>query len=441
MRFVILPVYLFLCLIFGGASAGGYLGNLFLQLVAIALIFWALVTKPGRPLRFPERMLGGLVALVCLLIFLQFLPLPLGLWERLPQRGTLGEFDRMAGVIPGPVFLSLIPHESLKSALWLLPALAVLVTMLRLQAYQASQLAWVILTVMAVSVLLGALQIAGGHASPWYFYRITNFGSTVGFFANSNHLATLLLAALPFLAALVAEIRPVDPTKRVAVLGLCGAFVGIAIAGIYANGSLFGYGLVLPVVGASALILAPFASLRRVAAGLLVPLVAIGVIVVLNSHDGQRMLAESSTLSPYVRTAIFANSWTAIGDFMPFGSGLGTFPDIYPLYENAEQTSLTYINHAHNDYLEVLVETGALGGLALAAFFAWWLWRALRIWHAKSVDPFACAAVIASAAILIHSLVDYPLRTAAISTLFAVCCALMARWQDREEVPKIDVWS
>ena len=45
----------------------------------------------------------------------------------------------------------------------------------------------------------------------------------------------------------------------------------------------------------------------------------------------------------------------------------------------------------------------------------------------KQPDHFARAAVIASAAIVAHSLVDYPLRTAALSTLFAVCVALMAQ--------------
>ena len=37
----------------------------------------------------------------------------------------------------------------------------------------------------------------------------------------------------------------------------------------------------------------------------------------------------------------------------------------------------------------------------------------------------AGAIVIASAAVLVHSLVDFPLRTAAISACFAMCLALL----------------
>jgi hypothetical protein len=64
--------------------------------------------------------------------------------------------------------------------------------------------------------------------------------------------------------------------------------------------------------------------------------------------------------------------------------------------------------------------------LLLALFLLWWMRRTVLIWRAEEPDPFARAATIASAAIMAHSLVDYPLRTAAISVLFAVCCALMA---------------
>lgn len=67
--------------------------------------------------------------------------------------------------------------------------------------------------------------------------------------------------------------------------------------------------------------------------------------------------------------------------------------------------------------------------MVLAAFLIWWGWRAVRIWHARNAEPFACAAVIASAVILVHSLVDYPLRTAGLSCVFAMCCVAIARYR------------
>src|SRR5690606_6002719 len=146
-------------------------------------------------------------------------------------------------------------------------------------------------------------------------------------------------------------------------------------------------------------------GLRRVAPLVLVPLVAAGIVAVLATAEGRRMLAESSALSPDARQAIFAHSWQAIRDFLPSGSGLGSFAEIYRLYENPGAVGLSYVNHAHNDYLEWLLQTGLPGGLLLTAFLLWWGWRAWRVWYARDADPFARAAVIAGATILVHSIV------------------------------------
>ena len=60
-------------------------------------------------------------------------------------------------------------------------------------------------------------------------------------------------------------------------------------------------------------------------------------------------------------------------------------------------------------------------------FLAWWATTAIRVWTSPLSTPAGRAATIASAAILAHSAVDYPLRTAAISAVFAVALALMAQ--------------
>jgi O-antigen ligase len=109
------------------------------------------------------------------------------------------------------------------------------------------------------------------------------------------------------------------------------------------------------------------------------------------------------------------------------GSGGGTFEDIYARYENPARVDSFYVNHAHNDFLEILLEYGVVGALLLLLFLLWWVRNAHWLSAGRKPDYFAFAATLASAAILAHSLVDYPLRTAAISVLLAACCSLMAR--------------
>jgi hypothetical protein len=69
-------------------------------------------------------------------------------------------------------------------------------------------------------------------------------------------------------------------------------------------------------------------------------------------------------------------------------------------------------------------------------FLAWWLREIWAAWRGRERGPFAKAAAIASAVILVHSIVDFPLRTAAISALFAMCLALLA--DRRTQSPRQD---
>lgn len=440
-RRLLLPAFLLLCLILGGASRGGYFANMALQIMGTGLIVWSLWSKPAKPLDRQERVLLGIVLAGCLIILFQFVPLPLSVWETLGSRGAIAEIDRLAGFEPDPAFVSLMPYNSLKSAVWILPALGLLLAMLRLRNHHAKDMVWVILAVVTISVLLGALQITGGPQSLWYFYQRTNYGSTVGFFSNSNHLATLLLVSIPFLAALLGKPRSRRSSKREALFLLGGGLLTVVIVGVFVNGSLLGYGLLLPVLVASAMILVPKSRLRRLTAWVLVPAVLLGTVLVLTTDEGLRLIAhEDAQELPSARSVsgsrdvVHATTARAIPDFLPTGSGLGSFAEIYPHYEDPSGVSRQFRNHAHNDYLEILLETGLPGGLVLAVFLIWWCWRAHRIWTAKDATPLACAAVIASATILVHSIVDYPLRTAAVSTVFAFCLVLMTTWVSGDRI-------
>jgi O-antigen ligase len=90
------------------------------------------------------------------------------------------------------------------------------------------------------------------------------------------------------------------------------------------------------------------------------------------------------------------------------------------------------VPHAHSDYLELALETGVPGLVVLLLFLIWWGRAAWSAWTRPGADDYARAAAIASAAILVHSLVDFPLRTAAIGAVFAMCLALLA---DRRPPP------
>lgn len=422
-----IPLYLLACLVLGGASNGGFLANGVMQSLGAILIVWALWAPSAFPTDVSARQLVWLLAAAILLMLLQFLPLPEALWALSLGRAELAAEGAAIGVDYSPLLWGLLPYEAAKSAVWLVPAMALALVMLRRSDWRPQHLAWAIVAAMVVSVILGAIQLGQGEGSPLYFYAITNFGSTVGFFANSNHLATLLLVSLPFIAGLIAYQLEAGPEEfKLPFLAMGIGLIVLALTGIAVNGSLAGWSLAGPVLAASAMILVPKSSLRKVSLILLPLILAGGLGWMLLTDEGAQLLEfEELQSADGSRQQIWATTIQAIRDHLPLGSGIGTFTEVYPRYEDPASIESAYINHAHNDYLELLLELGLVGVPLFLLFLAWWMRNFVRIWLSEAASPFAFAGAISSGTILIHSIVDYPLRTAAIGSIFAASICLM----------------
>ena len=255
LRLGAIPSFLMLCIFLGGSTRGHW-ANMVLQLVAIALIAWAALIR--RPAHMPKTgyMLILLTGLMLALILLQLVPLPPPVWTSLPGRDFVANGYALLGQPLPSLPVSLAPYQTISSALWLLPPLAVIAGILRLGAFRPSWLAGSLAIATFAAVLVGTLQVASGnpYSSPWYFYKFTNFGLATGFFANSNHMATLLVVTIPFLVALFgprsiqAKSAQVSASKSAILAG--GLLV--ILLGLGLNGSLAGMGLGVPVVAASA---------------------------------------------------------------------------------------------------------------------------------------------------------------------------------------------
>lgn len=420
----ILPFYLLACLLLGGSAQAIY-GNFLLQLAGLAIIVWAAVAPGAAPIPRTATSLLVLMGLAVALIALQLVPLPPSLWAALPGRAPIaGGFD-LLGVDRPWLPLSLAPASTLTASVALIPPFALILAMLRFDTTRVGWLAAALLIATFASILLGALQLTGGTG--WYPYRYSAFGAATGFFANSNHMATLLLVAMPFLAAIA-----IDGWDRAANVRMKSFVVAVALGcalllaiGVLLNGALAVQLLGLPVALASlALFLrrVPTRIRRRLIIAAGVVLVAAALVAVL----ARDLLLAANDQSLATRQIIWADSFRMAGDHLLPGAGIGSYEQLYRLYESFLGIGTTYINNAHNDYLELLIEAGLAGMLLLLGFLIWWSRRAWQIVTSSVEEPYRCAAVIASATILLHSFVDYPLRTAAIAAVMAVSVALMA---------------
>ena len=107
------------------------------------------------------------------------------------------------------------------------------------------------------------------------------------------------------------------------------------------------------------------------------------------------------------------------------GWGFGTFPVVYPEFRSFYSNFA--VNAAHNDFVELAVETGLLGFVLMIAFLVL-LYRAgargIEHWRR---DPRACmalAALVGCTGLLVHSLSDFNMQVPANAMWFFALAAI-----------------
>ncbi len=213
---IIAAVYLLACLTLGG-SGQGIASNLYLQVAAVSILVWL----TWRPTRSSHP--GALVSLRVILVaglcwsLLQLVPLPPELWVHLPGRSLIAQgFDLSGESLPW-MPLSLTPDATIACLLSLLPALALGTLVVSRVEVRADWLATALLAATTAGIVLGIIQLGGGEG--YYLYPVSNFGTASGFFANTNHMAALILVAIPFQAALAARYLSAKRTRSERIAG------------------------------------------------------------------------------------------------------------------------------------------------------------------------------------------------------------------------------
>ncbi len=428
LRQTVVPAYLFLCLVLGG-SAQAIWGNMVLQLAGLAILAWAVAERPGAPMLRPARHLLWIALAAIAIGLVQLVPLPPAVWINLGPREAIADGYRVLGLTLPSLPISLTPYRTIDALLATIPPLAIVLGIVRLKAFRGAYAAAAIVAATVAGIGLSALQVSSAQsgASPWYLYPITNLGHGVGFFANANHMASLLLVSLPFIAALVPAARGSHIQRYSAFVAVMAGIAILILVGVALNGSLAGYGLLLPVGLASLAIIIPrHARGRRWLGPAVVATTALGIAAIAVTGIGTNRLGAEAEVSSQSRMEILEPTLEIAREYLPFGTGLGSFRQAYPLFEDPDLVDSTYVVHAHNDFAEWVMETGIPGIIVLLLFLAWWGNAVFRVWRNADSGSFAKAASIASAAFIAHSLVDFPLRTGALAGTFALCVALLA---------------
>lgn len=433
-------IVFFLAAVFlmGGGARGDIQSLVILRPLAILCLgigLWGITREELAAIRVPLL----LSAMVPLIMILQLIPLPPEIWTSLPGRDLYAQAAILVGMDQPWRPISLVPHRTWNSLFACLVPLTALVLVARLSREQRFLLLPILIGFGLVSGLLGLAQAIGSPEGPFYFYRITNNGSAVGLFANRNHQAALLASLFPMLAV-YASVDEASPERWRLKAVLCAAAALFIIPLLLVTGSRAGIVLGLIAVLAAALLyrsprpLLPRRRSRnwvklRYAAGVVVILMVGGLTAVFSRAQAiDRLLRKDETEE--LRILLLEPIWQMIQTYFPFGIGFGAFPDVFKVHEPFDLLATHYVNHAHNDLMEFVVEGGLPAVALLFVGVMAWVVGAARLKTAEgAVGRSLLFGRLGAAIIMIFaaaSIVDYPLRVPSLSVVFVIAMIWMA---------------
>lgn len=423
-------------LILGGGQ--DWLGDTLIQLLALPVIALAVIALRRRTWTGPETVGVALTCALIVLPLIQLLPLPPEIWSSLPGRAQFAAELGAAGMPPGWRPMTLSPTHT-EQALWsLLPGVAMFLAGRALPVRVRMRLVWILLGAGVAGLVLGLAQLAGGPESALRWYRYTNPFDAVGFFANRNHFAASLAISIPLaLAALIdllARLRDGRAISRSLIVLLALATVALIVALVISRSRA---GIVVGMLGLLGCVPLVLRSPIRIHATRILAVVTVAGVM-LAIQFGLYAVLSRLHRDPLddIRWIIHQTTREAAAVYAPLGSGYGTFVQTYQAHEAPDYLIPRYINHAHGDYHELWLEGGWPAAALIVAVMVWLLWIGWRAWRLPAYTlpgGLAQAATLAIGVVLLHSMVDYPLRTTALSTAFGLLVAIIAGAADKEQ--------
>jgi O-antigen ligase len=321
------------------------------------------------------------------------------------------------------------PHDTISLALlyFSYAVLSFLATQTLIKGTQARTLTLVFSLYGAALAGFALLQGVSSNGKLYWLRQPRMGGWVYGPYVNHNHYAGLMEMLVPI--PLVLALTRLAPSRTRAVAGAAAA---VMAGTIFLSGSRGGMlAIVTEFVILSALLVKQKRSLRTaIGVGVFLALVA-GLLTWIGGAELSKRIAtvtlSHSEITNDVRTVINRDGLKMFLKKPILGWGLGTFPVVYPQFRSFYTNF--FVNQAHNDYLQLLVETGLLG-FATMLWFLWTLYsraiRKIKNWPSEISGAVALSCVLGLSGILVHSAVDFNLQIPANAALFYVLCTIAA---------------
>ena len=401
-RFGVLGALVFAPLAFGAVHT--WAQSVVWAVLWLCILLWLcriwITRKPEAgdwEIRYVSFPFQPLIVLFGLWVLFQCVPLPAGLAEAI-QSEPIGTYRLAAGMIgatPVAFPLSIYPHASLVGMFHLFSYAAVFYLLLyhlktrnhlKLFAY-----AWTASGIF--QALYGMMEGLGGAHRIWWWIA-PEIKSVTGTFINRNHLAGYLeMTILITIALILANTSVVRVNNRIGVRGrllvmtkdnrwmalivlsLFCILMGAALLMSRSRGGVLSLSLVF--VPVSVMLFARRETRKYGAVGLLI---AAGMVIVAAPLGLDPLFKRFQDLDRDLggRWFLWRDTWDLARALPWAGTGWGTFEWVYPRFKGPE-FGMRVVSHAHNDWLELLAETGVIGFLIVSAGLGVYLIRGFAV--------------------------------------------------------------
>lgn len=441
---ILFLIFLFLT---GGGSRSDIASLPLLRGISMLAACWAATRMESADW---HRIRVPLLLMVTLIFWMiiQLIPLPPAVWHNLSGREAIVTIDRLLGQAGTWRPISLTPSLTMNSLLAMVVPVAAMLVAAQTKLEEYSRFLTAIVAIGCVSGLLGFVQILSGPSSGAYLYRITNADTMVGLFANRNHHA-IFLACVVVIAGMLLRDELMRKRKRKLFQGgmiLAGLFLTSMTvligsrAGLVAGVVAFGisYAMAASAWHARSAVragngMAPLAASTRLflyAPPLLLVLILLAIFWVSSRTTSLGRMVDNDVVAD-LRVQAWPTVQSMVDTYWLTGSGFGSFSEVYKMFEPDSLLQPNYFNHAHNDWVELLITGGApfvliilLGILWVARrFSAHNMRNLLKGYRGDMRLPVLTIAILLAVA----SMVDYPLRipslqAMAILLIIFLCC-------------------
>jgi len=390
-----------------------------------------------------------LLSLFLLLILFQMLPLAPDILKIVsPQTFFLRQQLLLTTDQLPMTTLSFVPFLTQIEFLKWLTLIGLFLFLLRWRYLDTRTTQWMILVIFGVGVfesLYGMFEFFSGHKHILHLKMDHLISSVTGTFINRNAFAGYLLMVTPLS---MGYLFSREPHAMGQLLGLRNR-----LSSLDGKSLLIAFGIVL-------MILSLLFSASRMGIGSL--LLSFSLISILfRNPQGSKKLSRPTILilglallwaawigldaviSRFFTTSeSFEDRWKfwlitsqIIKDFPLFGSGLGTFTQVFPMYRSFHIRAL--VTHAENDLLQLASEVGLIGAGLLLVLFIYLFYRAisgLRFLSYRDPERYiAMGGLIGILALMFHSLVERNIQIPANALLYVLIWALILRTTNNKE--------